>query len=352
MRRNPWFLLVFMCLPALPAGAAAAVPFSGAGPHYRASVMAELPGAPEGLASDREGRLYATVARTGEIVRLDDHGGYQHVATVPSAPLGKAGMTLGMEFDAAGRLLVAYAWTGSRFDNEFDPIHLSCRDSTDVYSGIYRVNVASGAVEPLLTKRDGWPACFPDDVALDAAGNIYVTDLTLSGVWKIAPDRSYTLWSSDPLLQWPAPPYGTVALGANDLVIDRAGENLYVATDGDPAIVRIPIRRDGTAGPATVVAHGFTALDGIELDERGNIYVSEILRSEISVLAPDGSQRMTIATRATAPLEGPTSLIYRNGALCVANMGWQAVPEPRTVVCISGFLRPGDGAAPLPASRK
>ena len=54
-------------------------------------------------------------------------------------------------------------------------------------------------------------------------------------------------------------------------------------------------------------------LDGIEKDERGNIYVSEPYRNEISVFSPDGTQRIVIATADTAPIVNPTSLIYRKG---------------------------------------
>ncbi len=317
--------------------------FPGAGPNYRAWVAAELPGSPEGLTQDAQGRLYASIVKTGEIVRLDGRGGAEHVATIPSPELGRAGMTLGIEFDSRGALYVAYVWTGSRFNNEFDPLHLSCRDSTDLYSGIYQIDVVSGNVRALLTKKDGWPVCFPDDIAIDVDGSLYVTDLTLSGVWKIGPDHAFSLWSADPLLQWPPPPHATAPLGANDLVLDRNHRVLYVVTNGDPAIVRIPINADGSAGAATVVARDLTVLDGVELDEVGNIYVSELLRSEISVFSPDGRERLVIASKDTAPINGPTSLVYRAGQLCVANMGWEVHPEPRTVTCIAGFRRPRPG---------
>ena len=44
-----------------------------------------------------------------------------------------------------------------------------------------------------------------------------------------------------------------------------------------------------------------SALDGIELDDNGNIYVSELLRRAIWVLSPDGSQRSLIASKAKRP---------------------------------------------------
>jgi sugar lactone lactonase YvrE len=341
--RIPAPLLIVMTLLSMSSKAAPPA-FPGAGPHYRAWVMAELPGAPEGLAVDGDGKMYATIPKLGAIVRLDERGGYAPIATVPSAELVGAGRVFGLEADHHGNLYVTYVWNYSEQDEE-DPQHAHCRDARDTYTGVYRVEIATGRVAPVLTRASGWPGCFPDDVAIDAKSNLYVTDLTFSGIWKIEPVGRYTLWSADPLLQWPPAPYNAIPEGANDLVLDAAGRNLYVATDGDPAIVRIPILPDGSAGPASIVARDLSPLDGIELDEAGNIYVSEILRSEISVFSPDGTQRLVIATAATAPLVNPTSLVYRNGVLCAANMGWNAHPEPRTVTCVSGYRTPTPTAA-------
>jgi sugar lactone lactonase YvrE len=316
-------------------------PFPGATPAYKAWVAARLPGNPEGLAQDARGRMYASIAETGQIVRLDGKGGYEVVAIVPSPNLGRAGITVGMEFDRAGQLYVAYMWAYTP-EEESNPLHPACRNSDDQYTGIYKVDVATGRVIPFVTKKNGWPGCFPDDIAIDSKSNLYVTDLTLSGIWKISPDGKYTLWCSHPLLQWPSSPYYAYPEGANDVVLAKDERSLYVVTDGNPGIVRVPINEDGSAGTPEWVVKNLTVTDGVELDELGNIYVSEIERDEISVFSPDGRTRIVIATPETAPIANPTSLVYRNGVLCVANLG--AGPEgqrqPRSVTCISGFKRP------------
>jgi sugar lactone lactonase YvrE len=84
-------------------------------------------------------------------------------------------------------------------------------------------------------------------------------------------------------------------------------------------------------------------LDGVVLDARGNIYVSEMLRNEIWVLSPDGSQRIQIANPTNAPLDNNTSLVLRGDVLCAANFGFahQKLEEAsRTVVCMKGFPVP------------
>jgi sugar lactone lactonase YvrE len=313
----------------------------GATAEYRAWVAARLPGNPEGLAVDESGRFFAGVMQSGEIVRLDGKGGYELVASVPDLTLGRAGVTLGLEFGRDGQLYVAYVWHYSAKD-EADPFHMSCRNSQDVYTGVYRVNVRTRSVAPFLTKHDGWPVCFPDDITFDAKGNAYVTDLTLSGIWKISPDARFSLWSTDPLLQWGTAPHRDLPEGANDLVISKDQKALYVVTDGNPAVVKVPIKPDGSAGVATSISRDLTPLDGVELDERGNIYVTEPYRDEVSVFSPDGNQRIVIATADTAPITNPTSLAYHDGILCMANTGSgeRIMKEPRSVTCISGFNRP------------
>jgi sugar lactone lactonase YvrE len=307
---------------------------------FKSWIIAELPGPPEGLALAADGTIYATIPKTRQVVKLDEHGGFKHVATVPSPELAEGGRVFGLDFGPRDELYVTYLW-GYTLAEEEDPFHLSCRNSRDVYTGIYKVNVVTGAVTPFLTKREGWPVCFPDDVAVDAKGAVYVTDLTLSGVWRIDPDgQHFALWSSDPLLQWPAAPLRTLPEGANDLVLSRDGKTLYVATDGYPAVVAIPILEDGRAGPGAAIARDLSPLDGIELDPDGNIYVSEIVRDTIRVFSADGKRNAIVANSSTAPLSGPTSLVYRRGTLCVANFGWDVSPEPTSIVCMSGFPKP------------
>ncbi len=309
---------------------------------FRAQIYTQLPAAPEGIGVDNQGRLYASMFDTGEIVQLKEDGQYVHIAWIPAEADSGKGYVLGLASDKDNNLYVAYK-ARSKYDRAGDPRHPACRDATDVTSGVYRVDAETREVTPVATRRDGWPFCFPDDVAIDDVGNIYLADLTYAGIWKIMPDGRVTLWSEHPLLHWSATPYSGFPLGVNALTLDAGQRNIYAATSGDPLVLRIPIQSDGSAGEPIVVSRGHSFLDGIALDEEGDIYVSEIFRNEIIGLSPDGGRRVVVANKQSAPLDGNASLVVHAGTLYVANPGfahsrWQ--DEDRTVVAIRGFPRP------------
>ena len=313
--------------------------------QFKAWVMAKLPDTPEGLGIDSKGNLYATLYHSGEVVMVKDDGGYDHVAWVPTKQESGKGELVGLNVDKADNIYVAYK-AHSRYDTGDlgNPFHPSCRDATVTRSGVYKIDAKTRQVTALATKADGWPFCFPDDVAIDSNGNVYMTDLTYSGIWKISPDgKKVDLWSSHALLNWPPRPYGRAPLGVNDLALDKEEKNIYAVTDGDPMVLRIPIKQDGSAGEPMAISTGYSVFDGIELDSKGNIYVSEIALNQLWVLSPDGSQRILIANKNNAPLDNNTSLVLKGDVLCTANLGLaHSKPQDadRTVVCMQGFPLP------------
>jgi sugar lactone lactonase YvrE len=320
---------------------------SPAAAQFKSWVQAKLPDIPEGLALDSKGNLFATLVNLGEVVMIKEDGSYDHIAWVPSREESGKGVLLGLDFDQQDNIYVAYTARSKKNDlglDLADPFHPACRDATVTRSGVYKIDARTKKVTALATKADGWPFCYPDDVAIDSNGNVYMTDLTYAGIWKISPNgKKVDLWSAHPLLNWSSKPYSGLPLGVNDLALDKQEKNIYAVTDGDPMVLRIPIKDDGTAGDPVALPSGFSAFDGITLDGKGNIYVSEILLNQIWVLSPDGSQRILIATKQNAPLDNNTSLTLHGDVLCTANLGFShATPAEadRTVVCMKGFAVP------------
>lgn len=329
-------ILAILALPIIAATQTAAQ----AG-ERKAWAYATLPGVPEGIGVNSKGELYASLALRCEVVRVEDDGGYTHIAWVPSQDCPKGSELLGFDFDQDDNLFIAYK-NPSKWDNWTSNFHPGCRDATETKSGVYKIEAGTNAVTPFVTRADGVPMCWPDDIDIDDAGNLYLSDLTYAGIWKISPAGEATMWSDHPLLNWSAEPYSGWAVGVNVLVLDNEQKNIYAATDGDPVVLRIPIESDGSAGEPVVISSGHTAFDGIEIDEEGYIYVSEILRDEIWVLSPDGKQRTIIANKENAPLDSITSLVLRDGVLYGSNSGFfNATGNPdNTVIAVQGFPKP------------
>lgn len=193
-----------------------AAPVHGA-PRFRSWIAATLPTVPEGLAVDSKANLYATLVGTGEVVMIKEDGSYIHIAWVPSQEESGQGAVLGLDFDRNDNIFVAYT-AHSKRDLTLDltdPLHPACRDATVTRSGLYKIDARTRKVTAVATKADGWPFCYPDDVTLDSSGNVYMTDLTYAGIWKISPDGGrVTLWSAHPLLNWRDKPYSGLPLGS------------------------------------------------------------------------------------------------------------------------------------------
>jgi len=319
--------------------------------QFKAWVMAKLPERPWGLGVDSKGNIYTSLPLTGEVVMLKDDGTYDHIAWVPSKE--ESGMDLiGLGgLDKADNIYVGDK-AHSKYEEEdlTNPFHPACRDATATRTGIYKIDAKTRRVTALATKADGWPFCFPHGVAVDSNGNVYVADITYSAIWKISPDgKKVDLWSAHPLLNWPPSPYSgvffdsEVYLGVSAIAIDKQQKNIYAVTMGVPMVLRIPIKEDGSAGEPQTLSSGHSLLDAVQLDPRGNIYVSEMLRNEIWALSPDGSQRILIANKMNAPLDNNTGLVLKGDVLCTSNFGFahsKSEDADRTVVCMKGFPVP------------
>lgn len=303
----------------------------------------QLPDAPESVAFGPTGRLYATLYEDAAVVEILSDGSFRTVATLPGRDSKVTGHALGIASGPDGKLYVAYRQRSPRDADDFrDPNHPACRDAAVRHSGVYRLDPDTGTVEALATRADGWPVCFPNGIAVDARGHVYVADFTYAGIWRLRPGEAPELWSDHPLLNWAPAPWSLAPFGVNAIALDAGGEAIVAGTVGTPRVLRIRIDRDGRAGEPEIIQSDGGPTDGVTVAADGTVFTSEIVRNEIWALSADGSQRQLIASSRTAPLDGNAGLAVSDDVLCAANLGF---PKPdrsakdRTVVCLTG-IRP------------
>lgn len=247
---------------------------------------------PEGITMNKSGDLFVGISTTGNLYRLrNGHGPSGEVQHSLVATLSPG--LFGLAVDARGDLLAAVA--------SFDP----------ATHGVWLIP-AYGSPARIPGSH---AIFFPNALAFDARGNLYITSSSgppaaggwLDGqIWRVPPGGQAELWLQHELLTGtgdPAtgPPF---PLGVNGIA-HRHGE-LVVANTEKGLVVTIPVQGDHPGSPATL-ASGLSYPDGLALDVHGAAYVVEIGLSRLVRLTSSGIQPLA------GPLDGvhfATSLVF------------------------------------------
>ncbi len=252
----------------------------------------------------------------------------------------------GLDFDAAGNLYIA--------DQENNKI----RKITP--SGV--VSTLAGNGNEGYADGTGSAAMFDDPrgIAIDAAGNVYTSDIDNHRIRKITPAGVVTTFAGG--AQGFANGTGANAQFSSPrgLAFDAQG-NLYVA---DAYNARI--RKITPSGVVTTVAGtgSFSSVDGpvatasiydpvdVAVDAAGNIYVAEASGNKIrkisasgmvSTVAGDGTYGFNDGPGNTAKFSGPQALsVDGNGNIYVADLGTNRIRKINTsnvvsTIAISGY---------------
>ena len=257
---------------------------------------------PEGLAFDREGRLYCGGER-GQIFRLSlEERRLDQVADT-------GGFCLGMAFDAAGDLFVCDSRHGA----------------------VFRFRPDTGSLELFAKEASGRPLRIPNFPAFDARGRLYVSDSYEfkepgPGIFRFTPDGNGELWCGEPMNF------------ANGLAFAPDGSALYVVETFARAISRIPMTPEGQAGPKEHFASVGVVPDGLAFDGDGRLYVSCHEPSAVYRVAQDGTVETVWHDPEAIVLCHPTNCAFRGTSLFTVNLGKCHITE----------LPVGVAGAPLP----
>jgi sugar lactone lactonase YvrE len=276
--------------------------------NFGPSLVAACP-FPEGIARDPAGNLYASSdsgTASANICVIDSGGKLRRKISVAAGPSGVVALT--GELFTPGRGLYVLDQADDVFGD----------------GRLMRMNPATGSVTVLSTKF-----AFPNGMAQDLAGNLFVADSVTDTITKVAPDGSSSvIWKQDPLFTT----NGFPPIGANDLAFDLGQRYLYVTNSGDHRVLRVPVEPGGSAGAVQIFADGATidaaqhttdalnAPDGIMFDVRGNLYVCANVTNQIQVLDPAGHLVARYSGTGANALDFPASLVFAGRTLYLTDL--------------------------------
>jgi len=230
---------------------------------------------PEGVATGADGSIYVGSLATGAIVRVAPGMAKPEPFVAP----GNLGM-VGMLVDEAAATLWSCA------------VNLGGGEPGALLS----FDAATGEPRQSIT----FPGGFCNDLTLDDAGNLYVTD-SFAGVIYRLPASADALeeWASDPILAAPQGEFGLNGIAFHDGA-------LYVAKTNTGAIYRLPIEGGEPGTPEPLVLDDvLTGPDGLKVMDDGSLLVVDNGGGAVVHITLSGLEGSVVTLRNY--LDGPTT---------------------------------------------
>ena len=297
----------------------------------------------EGVAVDKTGNVFVTSTFTGELLKFPPGSSdFEVFATIDGWATGGqfgAGF-LGLAVDATGNVYGAAQWLGS--------------------TGVYKFDRKTGD-ETLIAGTE--QMSFPNALAFDKVGNLYVTDSNSTGVsnpvppghvpmgaiWQIDRDGVATKWLESALLGGNGGAGLATPVGANGIV-HRKGV-LTVANAEGFGLFTVPVLRNGSAGAITALpTTGWPVRDspfgvipavpdGIALDVHGAIYVASVAHNGVFRVNTDGTIDELFNDPAFTVLNFPSSVAFGTGkglkqTLYIVNLAFGPPSTPASLASL------------------
>jgi sugar lactone lactonase YvrE len=246
-----------------------------------------FPDGPESIAMDHRGNIYVSAPVAQKVLVIP--AGMSAPTTLASFP----NLVTGVRLDAEANVFVAV-----------------------VDRGVWELPANGAPRIQLLSGLGVW-----NGLAFDHRGNLYVSESGGGAIYRIARDGAVSVWSADPLLNGVSltsscgtHPAGFL-IGANGVFFNKHGDMLVNNTDRS-TVVRIPVRPDGSAGVASILAGPDCRIwgaDGGALDNEDNLYVTANAAGNIVRVDRNGSLQVIASASAGDQLHFPTDMAFGTG---------------------------------------
>jgi sugar lactone lactonase YvrE len=159
---------------------------------------------------------------------------------------------------------------------------------------------------------------FPNDLAFDKEGNLYVTDSFQATVWKVPPGAGTAV-------VWFQSGDFDRALGANGIRLSPKDTEVCVAVTGPPGAIHC-IALNDPSEHRVLVSFPTEGPDNMAFGQTGKLYVALANSNEVAVVLPDGNEEQRFSGPAQGPngpipWDAPAGVAFDNasGSLLVTN---------------------------------
>jgi ribosomal protein S11 len=327
---------------------------------------------PEGIAADNAGNLYVADTFNNTIRKLTPAGTNWVVSTIAgtagsfgaddgTSALARFNSPSGLAMDKTGNLYVAD--TGNHTIRKLTPVGTNWVVSTIAGSaGNFGFNDGTNLAAQFF---------YPSGIAVDANTNLYVADTDNEDIRKLTPVG--TNWVVSTIAGATNGDFGAadgvnnaaLFYGPSGIAVDNAG-NLYVTDTGNNTIRKIRLLGTnwvtstiaGTAGSSgsndgTNATAQFNGPFGISVDKAGNLFVADSGNNTIREIAPSGTNWATSTLGGIAGTDGHTdgvganALFYDPSGVAVDGAGNLYVADT-----LNGTIRMGQTATINPTAPK
>jgi sugar lactone lactonase YvrE len=179
---------------------------------------------------------------------------------------------------------------------------------------VVAIDLSTGVVNPAFSLV---PTGCPNGLTMDDHGNLFVADFAGS-IYEVTPSGTLSLFATGGPLT-PGNLMGFV-IGPNDITYSKYQNALYTTNTGQNTVVKVEIKRDGSAGAVSVFSTAVPGGDGVVFD-KANLIVASPFTNAVYLVAPDGSASPLVLDSTTASLSGPTCSVLLGDELYITSMG-------------------------------